>query len=340
VQHSSDNLQGISIPLVYIVVLSWNNASDVVECLESIRKLDYPNYRIVLVDNDSTDNTPSILRERFPNVHLIVNDRNLGYTGGNNVGIRYALENGADYVLILNDDTTVEPDILSKLVHIAEADSKIGMLGPAIVSYTNHSNEYVGATINWRNGTTAYGSSTASETGEVDYIAGCALMVKSRVALEIGLLDTTFFCYFEDADWCLRCRHAGYRVVAVPHAKVYHKGTPDNAQHNSTGLLYYYLRNQYLFMRRYADWSRWLLFQFYFAYRCLLQFYDFRRKGEAAKAESVIAGFWAGIHRLSGAEQINAPHWFTQLAYNTIHLLHCLLQHFLSLCKHLRQKEC
>jgi hypothetical protein len=317
-------------PLVYIIILGWNNATNVIECLESLRQLDYPNCRVVVVDNGSADNTVAIVRERFAEVHVIENRVNLGYAEGNNVGIRYALSNNANYLFILNDDTTVEPDVLTQLVRVGEADPQIGMLGPSVVSYVSRSREYIGATINWHDGTTAYGSAALPQTGDVDYLAGCALMVKAQVAREIGLLDVAYFCYFEDADWGMRCHRAGYRVVAVPRAKIYHKGTPDNLRHESPELLFFYSRNEYLFMRRYADWFKWLPFFLCYTRRCCLQYYGLVRQAEWDKADAVIAGFWAGITRQYGAQRVQAPKLVKSFIYGTGSALALFLRPFRS----------
>ena len=111
------------LPLIYIIILNWNGLQDTLECLGSILKMDYPNFRVVVVDNNSTDNSVDIIRKAHPQVSLIENKENLGYTGGNNTAMRYAMQHSADYVWLLNNDTTVEADTLSKLVFAAEESS-------------------------------------------------------------------------------------------------------------------------------------------------------------------------------------------------------------------------
>ena len=120
-------------PLVYVIVLNWNAEAVTAECLESLVGLAYPNYRVVLVDNGSSDHSGAVLARRFPDVCLLQMERNLGYTGGNNVGIRKALAAGADYVFLLNNDTTVAPDLLDQLVDIAESDTSIAAVNPKIL---------------------------------------------------------------------------------------------------------------------------------------------------------------------------------------------------------------
>ncbi|MEJ2558119.1 MAG: glycosyltransferase family 2 protein [Anaerolineae bacterium] len=120
-------------PLVYVIVLNWNAEAVTAECLESLASLAYPKYRVVLVDNGSSDHSGEALARRFPDVCLLQMERNLGYTGGNNAGIRKALNAGADYVLLLNNDTIVAPDLLDQLVDIAESDTVIAVVNPKIL---------------------------------------------------------------------------------------------------------------------------------------------------------------------------------------------------------------
>ncbi len=318
---------------VYIIILSWNSAVDTVECLTSLSQLDYSNYHVVLVDNGSTDDTVGLTRAHFPQIQVIANGRNLGFAEGNNVGIRYALAHDADYVLLLNDDTTVAPDAITQLVRASERDPRIGMLGATVVSYVNHSCEYVGATINWDTGMTAYGASMPTATGDADYLAGCALMITAPAARAIGLLDSEYFTYFEDADWGVRCRRAGFRVVTVPSAKIYHKGTPDNVKHESPTLLFYYSRNQFRFMRKFTHGRQWRAFLFRYTRRCLTQFFGLTKRGEIGKADAVIGGFWAGVTGRFGSERLNAPAWFKYSIYWELGLIDTLRRVFKQIAK-------
>lgn len=305
-------------PLVYIVILTWNSATDTLECLDSLQHLDYPNPRVVVVDNGSLDNTVATVRERFPDVHVIENGQNLGYAEGNNVGIRYALENRADYIFVLNDDTTVRPDTLALLVDRGEQDPAIGMLGSSVVSYFDHSKEFLGARVDWRHGLTFQIPYSPDGVGDADHVAGCALLVKAKVAREIGLFDADYFCYFEDTDWGVRCLQAGYRVVTVFSSKVYHKGTPDFRAHESPALLFYYRRNQYRFMRKYTKGRQWRAFLSRYVRQCLMQFHHYEKISEKDKANAVISGLWAGITGHCGAQQIEAPGWLKQLSRSAL----------------------
>src|SRR4030042_2187559 len=135
-------------PKVSIIILNWNGLEDTIECLNSLKKITYPNYKVILVDNGSKGNDARVLREKFGDyIHLIENDRNYGYAKGVNIGIRYALANSAsEYILLLNNDTVVAPDFLNQLVKLAESDSSVGIVGPKTYYYGSSSRlESIGA---------------------------------------------------------------------------------------------------------------------------------------------------------------------------------------------------
>jgi GT2 family glycosyltransferase len=241
-------------PRVAIVVLNWRQVEDTLACLESLRSLDYPSYHVVVVDNGSADGSAERIRDRFADVTLIENARNLGFAGGNNIGINHAIRGDADYVLLLNSDTVVSPDLLQELVKVAESDQRIGMLGPTI--YYHHKSNVI-----WSAGGTLsrYGEPGHLRVNEVDevpgeairdvdYVTGCAIMVKRSVIEQVGLLDERFFIYFEEAEWCSRARHAGFRVIYVPRARMWHKIQMD-ARNQSRRYLYFMARNRLLYLR-------------------------------------------------------------------------------------------
>jgi len=253
-------------PRVAVVVLNWNGLVDTLACLESLVRLDYPAYDVVVVDNGSTDGSATAIRERFPEVAVIENGENLGFTGGNNVGLRHALDQGADYALLLNNDTEVAHDFLRVLVDAAEVEPSIGMVGPTI--YYHEQPDVIwsaGGTIDWRRGETHMVGLNEPERGQfgqspraVDFITGCALLVKRSALQRAGLLDDRFFAYYEEAEWCVRTRRAGFRILHVPLARMWHKISP-SVQADSPLVHYYMTRNRLLFLRATgAGWSAWL----------------------------------------------------------------------------------
>jgi len=242
----------ISSPCVFIIVVNWNGVADTLECLESLRHLDYPNFQVVLVDNASVDDSVEIVRRKAPSTRIIANTRNLGFTGGNNVGIRYALENGADYVWLLNNDTIVDRNALSSFLKAADSDPAIGILGSKIYYYSERSVlSFAGATIDWGKGRSPHVGRGESDRGQydtvrdVERVSGCSMLVKKDVCDRVGLLDDDFFLYAEDVDWCVRARIAGFRCVYVPASMVFHKEAASMKAKDgkSTLFLYYNTRN-------------------------------------------------------------------------------------------------
>jgi GT2 family glycosyltransferase len=314
----------LSSPSVWIIVLGWNGCQDTVDCLYSLQHLDYPKCNVLFVDNGSTDGTVSAVRAQFPRVRILENGKNLGFAQGNNVGIRYALNHNADYIFLLNNDATVEPDTLARLVEIAESDARIGMLCPTITSYFDRTKHYVGARIFWDAGVGVEierSTDGLPETLDTDYAPGCALLIKSSVIRQIGLLDPDYFAYFEDVDWSLRCSKAGSRVVVVPKAVAYHKGTMDRMAHKSTVAEFYFKRNQVLFMRKYAKWHHWLPFLRHYIRKSLERFQQWMQAGETDYAWALVDGWWAGIAGKYGAERAQAPSWFRKLVDSRLNLL-------------------
>lgn len=258
---------------VYIVLLNWNGWRDTIACVESCLALLYPRFRIIIVDNGSTDGSEAILRERFPGIELIQTGANLGFAGGNNVGIRYALEQGADYVWLLNNDTVVDAAALSALVQTAEGDAAIGMVGSKILYHDNpRLLWYAGAVLDpGRPYATHHRGLNEEDLGQYDaecvtgYITGCSLLARKEMAAAVGLLDAGLFLYFEDVDWSARATAAGWKLIYCPGSLVYHKVSLSVGGAASPMLLYYTARNRlYFTMRNFPGKLLWaLLYGFY-----------------------------------------------------------------------------
>jgi len=287
-------------PFVYIIVLNWNRKYDTLECLESLQDVCYPNYKVLVVDNGSTDGSSYIIRKRFPNITLIENEKNLGFAEGNNVAIRHALREGADYILLLNNDTVIDKQLLMELVKIAESDLKIGICGPKIYYY-NAPNTiwFAGGLI--KRGIAFHIGDGEDDQGQhdkitfVDYITGCAMMIKRKLVEKVGLLDPDYFCMFEDADLCHRGRKAGFKVVYGPTAKVWHKISLSFGGMLSPLWVYYKVRNNILFMRKNERGSGWLTFSLYFAKLFLILLVRSVVTGDYQSTYYLIKGFLGGV---------------------------------------------
>lgn len=248
-------------PRVCIIVLNWNGLADTIECLDSLRQVTSPGYQVIVVDNGSAGNDADTLATRYGDyIHLIRNDRNCGFAEGNNIAIRYALQRwNPDYVLLLNNDTVVHPAFLDKLVEVAEGDHSIGIAGPKIYFHGRQSVfQSAGARTNLWTGRMkliGFGETDAGQydrLADVDWVVGCGLLIRSKVIERIGLLYPGYFALYEETEWCLRCRKAGYRVVYVPGSVLWHKGEQATAR-VSGFRMYYTGRNSLLFMRRNAS---------------------------------------------------------------------------------------
>jgi GT2 family glycosyltransferase len=241
-------------PHVSIILLNWNQPEFTLDCLKSLEKVDYPAFDVIVVDNGSKDGSPAQIRQAFPDVTLIENPTNLGFAGGNNVGVKRALANGADYLLLLNNDTEVAPNLLRSLVDVGESDPRIGALGPKIYYFDHQNVIWSGGGAVDRFGEPKHLRENQVDTGQpdrvedVDYVTGCAFMVKRAVVEKVGALDDRFFIYFEETEWCSRIKRAGFRIVYAPQARMWHK---ISMVQRTTSRRYLYLmtRNRLLYLR-------------------------------------------------------------------------------------------
>jgi len=217
-------------PKVSIVILNWNGMIDTIECIESLKKIDYKNYEIVIVDNASTGDDIKVLTEKYgDSIHLIANKQNLGFPEGCNVGMRYAFNNNAMYSLLLNNDVIVDSKFLSSLVEVAESDKKIGIIGSKIYYYYQPDKiQAAGGKIIWWLGfLMTYGEEIDKgqydKIAERDYLYGTSMMIKKDVVEKISYMDPFYFFGVEEYDYCTRAKKAGFKIIYVPESKVWHK---------------------------------------------------------------------------------------------------------------------
>jgi len=221
-------------PTVYAVILNYRRKDDTLECVESVLASDYPALRVLVVDNASGDGTPDAVRESFPDAEVLVNETNLMYAGGNNAGIRYALDRGAEYVLLLNNDTVIEPSMISRLIGAMDANPEAGLACPLIYYFGQRSERgeriwYAGGTVDlWRGvsehrGIRGYDDGGYTQIEDTGYVTGCAMMASRECIERVGLLDESFGMYSEDLDYSLRAKAAGFRLLFVPQARMWHK---------------------------------------------------------------------------------------------------------------------
>ncbi|XSG86414.1 MAG: glycosyltransferase family 2 protein [Methylohalobius sp. ZOD2] len=250
---------------IFIVVLNWNGRDDTLACLDSVFKIDYPNFDVVVVDNGSTDDSVPAIRKAFPQSYLIETKKNLGYAEGNNVGMRYALEQETDFIFILNNDTKVAPDILNHLLEAFDDHPKAAALGPVV--YEMNRPEIIwtageffdkdGYPYSAKQGDTQI-PTNSNKVLETEWINGAAFFSRFDILKNIGLFDSRFFLTYEDSDWCFRARKMGYSCLMVPNARIWHKVASSFDSESSPLRAYYSTRNKLLFAEKNLPKLEWL----------------------------------------------------------------------------------
>jgi GT2 family glycosyltransferase len=241
------------------VVLSWNGREDTLRCLESLQHIRHPDFRIVCVDNGSSDGSQQAVRERFPEVSLIEAGENLGYAGGNNLGLRHALESGADWMMLVNNDATVAPDVIEGFQVAAQARPRAGILAGKVYFADRpqtiwFAGQRVSELLGYAGRPRGYGRPDGPRYDRVEPTGRAvgALMAISRETIErVGLLAEDLFAYVEDVDWALRARSAGFEVVFAPGARAWHSvSASTGGEARSTHTLYYGVRNTVIVLER------------------------------------------------------------------------------------------
>lgn len=306
-----------------IIILNWNGWEDTIECLESLYRITYPNYEVIVVDNNSSNNSVGMLKkwaqgkekisspyfkyykknkpikyleytkeeldkgqylkdkkklDFFPSdkkLFILKNDKNYGFTGGNNIALNQILNEGrSEYILLLNNDTIVSRDFLTELIRVIENRKNVGIVGSKIYNYGFKKRQNIiqsaGSTINLYTGNiTMYGGNQIDrkqfdDIRTVDYISGTCLLIKREAVQKIGLLNDKLFAYFEDVDWCLRAKEKKYDIVYAPGSTIWHKGGKTSSKIPEL-LMYYRVRNRFLIEKRFATLYQYIFFLgFYF----------------------------------------------------------------------------
>lgn len=252
-------------PLVHAVVVNWNGREYLGTCLQTLLASTYPNLTVVVVDNASEDGSAEMVRREFPRAKVIESGRNLGYAGGANIGIAAGLDEGAEYVLVANNDVEFDPEAIGRLVGAARSEDRAAILGPMIYYYDRRDVIWsIGGEVSFWTGTIRHRGIRETDRGQfdgvtdVDYVTGCVLLASSKAVREIGLLDEGYYMYNEDTDWCERAKRASYRVLAVPEARIWHRISMSSGGGLTSYKIYHRLRSTFRFYRRYARPYHWL----------------------------------------------------------------------------------
>lgn len=291
-----------------IILINYKRVNDTIECINSLFNSSYYNFDIIVIDNGSMDGSVEILRNRFQNINLIANKENLGFSEGNNIGIRIALENNYKYILLLNNDTIVAKDALYNLINTFKQEPEVGILGSKIVYYDYP--DMIWFAGGYFNPNSAMGKHYGikekdigqyDKESESDYITGCCLLTKLEVVENIGLLDSNYFAYLEDVDFCLRAKKAGYKIKYQPKAVIYHKVSTTSSW-DSPVYLYFNMRNKILFLSKNSRFSKWVFYLPYLIWFYSRQFIRLIFKHRNLKgAYAVLLGLWDGLRKNTGS---------------------------------------
>lgn len=301
---------------ITVIILNWNGKKDTLECLDSVYKMNYPHLEVIVVDNGSRDNSAEAIRERFKEVILIENKENLGFCGGNNAGIRYALSQRPDYLLILNNDALAEPSLIKELKAVVDSDPLIGAVSPIITFYHNQDLIYFSGTrIDWGNADfcaqyPGQPAESAKELLDIDFTGWCATFMKAAVMERVGLLDEQFFAYYDDADWGRRANALGLRTVLYPKKLVAHKVSSSTGGSFSPWVYFYLFRNRLFFMRKHASFLRKLQFSFCYVRDSYKNYNSLLRANQQERAAAVIDGFWSALHNCLREKRLPMPERF------------------------------
>ncbi len=241
---------------VTVVLLNWNGLQDTRECLESLRHVNYPSFRVVVVDNGSRNDEASALAADFGDfIDLVRLPANTGFSGGANTGIKRALESSPDYVMLLNNDTVVDPEFIRELVTEAGQHSDVAAICPRTYFYNEPRKIYsTGGSVDIWRGVARQVGRGETDNGQFnaparrDYADGVCMLIPTEALAKVGLLDEQYFAYWEETDWCIRARDLGLRCYYAPQARIWHKA--ERSQDPDASFHYLYRRNALLFVRK------------------------------------------------------------------------------------------
>jgi GT2 family glycosyltransferase len=290
---------------IAVVIINWNSYLHSRNCIRSLNEFIIKDFDVILVDNASTDGSGEKLRDEFNDIIFLITSSNLGFTGGNNIGIQYALDNQFDYILMLNNDVFVDQKFIYHLKNYLDLHPDIGAVQPLIYHHPERSKIWNGGGFFNRMLAKSFSNRTFDgniDPKEIDWISGCAFMVRSSVLKETGLFNEKYFAYHEDVDLSLRIKDAGYKLVFIPQAIIYHigGGSSNSSEKRKEGyqspdVHYYNTRNQIWIIRAWLNWYEKPIAILYHAVYSvsLAGYFLFRMRWNKLKA--VVKGFVHGF---------------------------------------------
>lgn len=260
---------------LFAIILNYNNAEDTIDCIKSLKSIKSTNIRLVLVDNGSSDECIKKLESFISNdITFIKNSQNTGYAAGNNIGIKYAIENGADYISIVNNDVIVNENTFAHSIEILDSDENIGVVGPVIIDAYSKQIQSSGANIDYSKASVdlikrGEDFSPLNSLIECDYVGGACMIFTPKLIKKIGLIPEKYFLFWEETEWCLNAKKAGLKICCIEDSSVEHRGSATISKMDGFGI-YYMERNRIIFMRRnYPSKIKMIQPMIYLLLRCL-----------------------------------------------------------------------
>ena len=294
-------------PSVAALVLNYNGKELTLQTVESLLAMTYPRCEVVVIDNASTDGSYEAVGEAYPDVTQVQVEVNQGPVSGMNAGLEYALEHDFDYALLLNNDIEVDPEMVTEMVKVAERDETIGVVGPKAYYFWDRERIWsAGGILRFKESVTRERGDGEIDRGqwdrdeEVDYICGCAMLVRRSAILATGLWDPTYTLGVEDADWCARMKQEGFRCFYAHKAKLWHKVGQSIGVYKP-GRTFHTGRNMAIFVRKYAGPWQWLTFALFYAASIPVAFLRELPKGNQMAAIMKLKGVLAGLRVPLGA---------------------------------------
>jgi GT2 family glycosyltransferase len=293
---------------VAIILVNWNGYTHTANCIDSLLNISYPHFQTIVVDNGSTDHSIPLLKKHYPNIKIIELGHNHGFTGGNNAAIRYAIDEGFEYTLLLNNDTYVTPSFLSELVTFIDQHPHVGAIQPKILFAHDH-------TLIWNTGSkfnSWLGYTSVPEyqkkdhnnhsVAETEWITGCALLMRTSLFKKIGLLSDNMFLYYEDVDLSFRIKQTGHSLFIIPQSVIYHVAGVSGLNNEKSDkpslkpiIHYYNVRNRIWILKKYVAWFKLPTVVIYNTFYIAALLLYFVLKGNPLKMKAVVKGLYDGF---------------------------------------------
>ncbi|MBT3442419.1 MAG: glycosyltransferase family 2 protein [Flavobacteriaceae bacterium] len=294
---------------IAVILVNWKKYNLTSKCIDSLNKSNYKNFKIILVDNEYSEKSLIELKNKHKELIVFKEKNNLGFASGNNIGIRYALENDYDYIMLLNNDTEVTENFILPLVERMEKNLFLAAVQPLILNFSNKSiiwnaggklNKFLGLTSTRLNNNKLNSSIVFDDY--TDWISGCCILIKSEILTKVGLLDEKFFNYYEDVDWSLRMKNLGYDLGFVKESIIYHHGSSSSKNKKtkegviSSKIHYFNIRNHILLLKKHKNLFNFFGIVFFQIIKTTSYIFYFLIKFRFNKLTMVLKGLKHGLN--------------------------------------------